>query len=210
MPLLKSIFIFLSSATFILFSKAQPSGTRHFPLVDDNKPFKINGLIKSRDGYIYAGTTRGLYKFDGVRFIVVPFSKAPAKDTITALFEDNSGTMWLGFKNGHLAKKINGTFQYIEPEEGTPKAAITCFIQDTRNNIWLGTNGEGLYYFNNNRLYLIDEEEGLSDKHIHALAVTGDGSVMAATDQGINVCSITGNKKTWIPPIFCRSGCIVK
>ena len=196
MPLLKSIFIFLSSATFILFSKAQPSGTRYFPLVDDNKPFKINGLIKSRDGYIYAGTTRGLYKFDGVRFIVVPFSKAPAKDTITALFEDNSGTMWLGFKNGHLAKKINGTFQYIEPEEGTPKAAITCFIQDTRNNIWLGTNGEGLYYFNNNRLYLIDEEEGLSDKHIHALAVTGDGSVMAATDQGINVCSITGNKKT--------------
>lgn len=190
MPSLKSIFIFISFTGFNLFVQAQPAGTRSFPLVDDNKPFKINGLLKSRDGYIYAGTTRGLYKFDGVHFIVVPFSKAPAKDTVTALFEDKSGTMWLGFKNGHLAKKINGEFQYIEPEEGTPRAAINCFIQDSRNNIWFGTNGEGLYYFNNNRLYLIDEEEGLSDKHIHALAVTPEGFVLAATDQGINICSV--------------------
>lgn len=196
MPNLKSIFILPVLITFFLFCRAQPAGTRHFPLLDDNKPFKINGLLKSRDGYLYAGTTRGLYKFDGVHFSMVSFSKAPAIDTVTAIFEDNSGTMWLGFKNGHLAKKINGEFKYIEPEEGTPRAGITCFIQDARNNIWFGTNGEGLYYFNNNRLYLIDEDDGLSDKHIHALALTADGSVLAASDQGMNLCSINGNKKS--------------
>lgn len=175
---------------------AQPLGYKAFKLTEDNQPFKINTLYKSSDGYILCGTTNGLYSFDGIRFKKINFSKANIRDTVTAIYEDGNKTLWAGFKNGRLAKKVNDQLEYFEPEEGTPKTAITCFINDKDNNLWFGTNGEGIYYFSNNHLYLIDEENGLSDKFIHALALTANGDILAATDQGINICTTSGNKKT--------------
>jgi ligand-binding sensor domain-containing protein len=177
-------------------STAQFSGYRSFKLLEDNRPFKINILYKNAEGYIFAGTTNGLYTFDGKNFKQVKFSDPSVKDTVTAIFQDNSNQLWVGFKSGRLAKKVKDKLQYFEPEEGTPKVAITAFLQDQQNNIWFATNGEGIYYFSNNHLYLINEQEGLSDKYVHALALAGSGDVLAATDQGINICTVSGAKKT--------------
>ncbi|MEI7735654.1 MAG: two-component regulator propeller domain-containing protein [Ferruginibacter sp.] len=175
---------------------AQFAGSRSFKLLDDNRPFKINTLFKTREGYIYAGTTNGLYSFDGKNFKLINTNTPAIKDTVTAVFEDNRSQIWVGYKSGRLAKKTKSLLQYFEPEEGTPKVAITAFLQDKQNNIWFATNGEGIYYFYNSHLYLINEEEGLSDKYVHALALAANGDVLAATDQGINICSINGaNKK---------------
>jgi ligand-binding sensor domain-containing protein len=196
MPLLKRITAFVIVLFCLLKTTAQLSGYKSFKLLEDNRPFKISTLFKSNEGYIYAGTTNGLYRFDGKDFKQIKFVSGVVKDTVTAIFQDNNKQVWVGFKNGKLAKKINDKLQYFEPEEGTPKVAITAFLQDKKNNIWFATNGEGIYYFSNNHLYLINEDEGLSDKYIHALALADNGDVLAATDQGINICSISSSKKT--------------
>jgi ligand-binding sensor domain-containing protein len=198
MPLLTRIAIFtLLTAAVVQKGIAQNFfGYKSFALTEDNKPFKINTLYKTEEGFIYAGTTNGLYTFDGKYFSKINFLNPAVKDTVTAIFQDNKKQLWAGFKNGKIAKKINDRLQYFEPEEGTPKVAITAFVQDKQNNIWFATNGEGIYYFSNNHLYLINEEEGLSDKYVHALTLADNGDVLAATDQGINICSISGAKKT--------------
>ncbi len=177
-------------------SSAQLLGYKSFNLLEDNQPFKINTLFKNDEGFIYAGTTNGLYTFDGKKFNKVNFLNAAIRDTVSAIFQDNTKQLWVGFKNGKIAKKINTALQYIEPDEGTPRVPITAFLQDKQNNIWFATNGEGVYYFNNNHLYLINEAEGLSDTYVHALALADNGDVLAATDQGINICKVTGTKKT--------------
>ena len=174
---------------------AQLLGLKTFKLQDDNKSFKINTLYKSRAGYIYCGSTNGLYQFDGLKFIKIPFSKAAARDTVTALFEDRSLQLWVGFKNGHIAKMIKGKLEFFEPDEGSPVVAITSFIQDKQNDIWFSTNGEGIYFFKNKHLYLIDSADGLSDGHVRTLALADNGDVLAATDQGINICTLNGTKK---------------
>lgn len=175
-------------------SRGQDLGSKSFKLLDDNGSFKINCLFKTSDGYIYAGTTNGLYSFDGIRFKKNNFSKPATKDTVTAIFEDNSKQLWVGCKSGRIAKKINGALEYVETEEGNPKAAITSFIQDKQKNIWFATNGEGIYYFSNKHLYLINTANGLSDLHARALTLASNGDVLAATDQGINVCRIVNGK----------------
>jgi ligand-binding sensor domain-containing protein len=194
--LLKKIIILIAAVVSFQKSTAQFFGTKSYKLLEDNQPFKINTLFKNTEGFIYAGTTNGLYTFDGKKFYKINFINAAAKDTVTAIFEDNKKQIWAGFKNGKIAKKINDKLQYVEPEEGTPKVAITAFLQDKQNNIWFATNGEGIYYFSKNHLYLINEEEGLSDKYIHALALADNGDVLAATDQGINICKVNGSKKS--------------
>ena len=175
-------------------SYAQQPGNKSFKLLDDNEPFKINCLFKTNDGYIYAGTTNGLYSFDGIRFKKNNFLQAGIKDTVTAIFEDNSNQLWVGFKSGHIAKKVKSNLEYVEMEEGNPKVAITSFIQDKQNNIWFASNGEGIYYFSNKHLYLINTINGLSDLHVRTLALTANGDVLAATDQGINVCRLVNGK----------------
>ena len=177
-------------------SLAQQPGNKSFKLLDDNEPFKINCLFKTGEGYIYTGTTNGLYSFDGISFKKNYFSNVGIKDTVTAIFEDKNKQLWVGFKSGHIAKKIKGTLEYMEMDEGNPKAAITSFIQDKQNNIWFATNGEGIYYFSNGHLYLINAENGLSDLHIRTLALTSNGDVLAATDQGVNVCRLVDGKAT--------------
>lgn len=178
----------------VLAGQAQEPGSKLFKLLDDNEPFKINCLFKTSEGYIYAGTTSGLYSFDGIGFKKNNFSKPGIKDTVTAVFQDNQKQLWAGFKSGHLAKKINGRLEYFEMEEGTPKVAITSFIQDKQNNLWFATNGEGIYYFANGHLYLINAENGLSDLHIRTLALATNGDVLAATDQGLNICRLVNGK----------------
>lgn len=196
MLLLKKITAFLLISVLLQKSVAQLPGYRSFALLENNQPFKINTLLKTADGFIYAGTTNGLYTFDGKQFNKINFLKREARDTVTAVFQDNTKQLWIGFKSGKIAKKINDRLQYFLPEEGTPKVAITAFLQDKQNNIWFSTNGEGIYYFSNKHMYLINEAEGLSDTYVHALTLAPNGDVLAATDQGINICKISGSKKT--------------
>ncbi len=173
---------------------AQELGFKSFNLTENNHPVKINTVYKTKQGYIFAGTTDGLYAFDGIKFKKINFLKSGTKDTVTAIFQDNSSQLWIGFKSGRIAKKINSKLEYFEPEEGNPNAAITSFLQDKEKNIWIATNGEGIYHFKNDHLYLINDVNGLTDLHIHSLVQAANGDMLAATDAGINICKNINGK----------------
>jgi len=192
--LMRSILTIFVTCMCLLSAKAQELGARSFNLVENNRPVKINTIYKNDQGYIFAGTTDGLYSFDGLNFKKINFSKPGIRDTVTAIFQDNKHQLWIGFKNGRLAKKVNSKLEYFDPEEGHPAVAITAFLQDKQNNIWFATNGEGIYHFSNDHLYLIDSANGLSDLHIHSLVQTDNGDMLAATDAGINICKNVNGK----------------
>jgi ligand-binding sensor domain-containing protein len=175
---------------------AQSSAIKNIALTENGKPVKITAIYKSRQGIIFAGTENGLYAFDGTpNFKKIPFADSIITSAVSAIFEDASGWLWIGYQNGNIAIKKSYKLTVYTPEEGTPALAITCFAQDKKGNIWFGTNGEGIYYRTNAHLYNINDEEGLSDNNIHALLLTPTGEMLAATDQGINICSISGAKK---------------
>ena len=175
---------------------AQWPGYKTFPLSEDNHSIKINTLFKTDKGYIYTGTTNGLYKFDGERFSKIYFDNKDYNDTVSAIFQDNTRIIWVGFESGRIAHIINNKLVYFNPEEGTPQKRITGFLQDKENNIWFATAGEGLYYIRNKKIYLLNEAEGMSDLNVSAIALTKGNDVLAGNDQGINICSISSNKKT--------------
>jgi ligand-binding sensor domain-containing protein len=174
---------------------AQQPGYKYYKLEKDNRVVKINTLFKNHQGYLYAGTDNGLYKFDGEKYSNIHFENAEYSDTVTAIFQDRQLKNWVGFKSGRIANMVNKKLVYLNPEEGTPKKKITAFLQDRENNIWFSTNGEGIYYMKGNRIFLINDEEGLSDPNISSLALAGNGDVLAGSDQGINICSIKNGKK---------------
>ncbi len=187
--------ITLTALSFFLQAAAQLPGYKYFKLEKDNKIVKINTLFKTNNGYLYVGTDNGLYKFDGEKYTRINFENTEYNDTATAIFQDRQQKVWIGFKSGRIANIVNKKLLYYNPEEGTPKKKITAFLQDTENNLWFSTNGEGIYFIKGNHIYLINEEDGLSDLNVSTITLADNGDVLAATDQGINICNIKNGKK---------------
>jgi ligand-binding sensor domain-containing protein len=199
---------FLLTGIFLLFflhGFAQPPGYRYFKLEKDNKPVKINCLYRDHNGYLLVGADNGLYKFDGEKYIPVYFSNKEYTDTATAIFEDSRSKIWVGFKSGRIASINDKKLVYFNPEEGTPAKKITAFAEDKEKNLWFSTAGEGVYFMQNGHLYLINEEDGLSDLNVNCLVASGNGEMLAGTDQGINICTVNKNKKN-ITVIGTRQG----
>ncbi len=186
------LFFFL---LYALQSFSQLPGYKNFVLEKDNRQIKINTLYKNRQGYLFAGTDEGLYKFDGEKYSRINFENENYHDTVTAIFADKKDKMWIGFRNGRIANLLNKQLVYFDPEEGTPKKKITAFIQDKEENIWFSTNGEGIYVLKNNRLYLINAEDGLADQNVSTLMLTDDNAVLAGTDEGMYICRFNNGKK---------------
>ena len=58
----------------------------------------VSAIVQTRDGYLWIGTYGGLARFDGVRFAVFDNNNTPAmfSSRVTSLFEDSTGTLWIG------------------------------------------------------------------------------------------------------------------
>jgi ligand-binding sensor domain-containing protein/uncharacterized membrane-anchored protein YhcB (DUF1043 family) len=178
---------------------AQPeqlSGLVSYVPNNNGQPTQIQVLLKNHVGLLFAGTTAGVFKFTGSSFKPVLFKDSIITGKVTALFEDRNKKIWAGFASGAIATGTSHFLQRYNPEEGTPAKAITHFTEDPGGQIWFATNGEGIYYTHKGRLYNIDSADGLSDPHVHQLAATSTGEILAATDQGLNICRANGSHKS--------------
>jgi ligand-binding sensor domain-containing protein len=183
----------------ILFSKAgllaQTADSKLY-LLENNEPDKpkILALYQNRNGLILCGTSKGLYRFDGFDFLPYGF-QSKIKAPVTAIFETKGKKTLLGFSNGNIAELKNNSIQLIKFEEGFPKVPIKSITEDSSGIVWIGTAGEGIYYIKNNRLYNINEDDGLSDNYIYKLLYFPKRGIVAASDRGVNICTISNNKK---------------
>ncbi|HRI20357.1 MAG TPA: two-component regulator propeller domain-containing protein [Panacibacter sp.] len=207
---------------------AQLPGTKLYTLTPDNyQPISIKTLYQVKQGYIFVGTTNGLYRFDGINFIRCEQSP-DIPDTVTAICEIPGQEILIGFSNGNIGRLIDNNriellpFEEKTPddintkenkspeiiryiEEGFPKAAITKILADGNNVIWFATAGDGLWYYRNNIFSRIDDSDGLSDNYVYDISLQPLNHIVASTDNGINLCSADENNKV-IKTFTSRNG----
>ena len=98
----------------------------------------ITSVVRSRDGYIWAGTYTGLMRFDGVR--VTAFESATTaglqNNRITSLYEDAPGVMWIGHESGDLTRLSNGEFRPVGRVPGWPGGAVEDIAADESGDLW--------------------------------------------------------------------------
>lgn len=201
------LFYFLITAT----TAAQTPVFRPQRLQEQSENLQTSVLFQDQRGWVWCGTERGLFRYDGFSCTRVPAPDSLDNKPITALGE-MSGYLWVGYRNGAIARMPTGSVLVPEnqgslnqtgppvmerwtPEEGTPAKPITAFAQSTDGVWWIATYGEGVYGYRNGRMYQFD---GLPANDTYALAADQQGNVWAATDGGLTSCSFdaTGRKKT--------------
>lgn len=116
----------------------------------------IFDILQTRDGFLWVATKDGLNRFDGYNFKV--FSNDPydslslSENTVTALFEDSRGWLWVGTesKGLDLYDRRRGFFHHFSLDFKPGNAVISYEIQSIREapdgSIWAIQEGGGLIH----------------------------------------------------------------
>lgn len=144
----------------------------------------VYALTQTTDGFLWVGSTSGLFRFDGLKF--EPFFPTTSDRPIVsahALLATKDGGLWIGHRNGvTFLKQDNATF-YTEGD-GLSYGEVHALAQTQDGAIWAAASG-GLARFASGRWeriqtlwnYPTRSADGLVVDHSGTLWVTGGGRV---------------------------------
>lgn len=146
----------------------------------------INYILQSRDGYLWLATFGGLVRFDGVKFTTFNSGNTPGlmSNRIMTIFEDSSGTLWLGAETGEVMTFKNGVGKTYTTTDGLPGSMVYDVVETQDGNFWIMTL-TGLFRFENGKFISPDFPNGITGKDVQALRTSPDKSLWILTRQGL-------------------------
>lgn len=120
-------------------------------------PGNIRAVLALRNGNLWIANEQGIYVRSGERWQYLrPGWEGPEEGTVTTLFEDSRGRIWVGTQESGLY--LSGTlpnqwlvFRHnIKRPQSIADNHIRCIAEDTKGNIWIGTAGGGLSRWDGN------------------------------------------------------------
>lgn len=145
----------------------------------------IYALAQDGDGYLWVGTSAGLYRFDGVRFTswnaVVGSDVTPAPRAVRALHTASDGRMWVGFgAQGGIAVFGERLLQAYDIASGLPSTTVSTILEHPPGNFWAGTS-MGLYRLRENKWERWGAPRGVPEGPVSVALVDRRGEMIVAT-----------------------------
>ena len=179
---------------------AQYPFAKKIDVEEENLTLKANVLLKDHNGFLWIGTSEGIFKYNTVtpEKILIPGQQ---KVYITALYEDAAGIIWAGCKTGEIITIKNHVVNYFTHAEKLPEVAITAICSDARKRLWFASSGQGIYCYDDSRLYTITTTDGLGDDNVNCLYSPDGKRIIAGTDRGLSFITFDAGKKTSISSV---------
>src|SRR5689334_11671676 len=118
---LQLIALLVACAVALGADSSEPAFARRVWRTQDGLPEnRVHALAQTPDGYLWIGTSGGLARFDGARFVVFARINTPAMmgDDVRALAVGRDGSLWIATDGGGLLHHKDGRFRSIGPSEG--------------------------------------------------------------------------------------------
>jgi signal transduction histidine kinase/ligand-binding sensor domain-containing protein len=148
----------------------------------DGAPSEISTLAQTEDGYLWIGSARGLFRFDGVKF--EEYKPQPGTDlpshSIYSLMATPDGGLWIAFEPNGVGFLKDGSLTVFKRREELPNSPIHCFARDDDGRIWGGTE-TGLVLRQGTRWIPVGSEWNFTPEMIRYLFVDREGKLWVAT-----------------------------
>ncbi len=107
----------------------------------------VEAILQTRDGFLWFGMNSGLGRFNGASFQVFDPANTPALGVsyVTALAEDQDGTLWIGTAGGGITHYSYGVFERFSATNGLANEQVKCLHVARDGRLWIGTDGGGVF-----------------------------------------------------------------
>jgi signal transduction histidine kinase/ligand-binding sensor domain-containing protein len=157
-----------------------PDGyTRRVWQTQDGLPENMSqAFAQTPDGYLWIGTTGGLVRFDGVRFVVFDRENtSPIKEnSIFCLTVARDGSLWAGTDGGGLLRYQNGVFRHYSAADGLSNDFVRVVYEDHEGILWVGTD-DGLFRLSGDRILRVDGQDNIPPLAVHAIREDDTGGL---------------------------------
>ena len=97
----------LYSIFFLLFlmavrPAAQTPFFKTYTLGEIHKDVRINHMLERHNGYLWFGTTEGVFRYDGLQFEQFLMPDTLTSNKVTAFYEDDKKSLWIGLDDGAI------------------------------------------------------------------------------------------------------------
>jgi ligand-binding sensor domain-containing protein/AraC-like DNA-binding protein len=160
----------------------------------------VYSLCQTPDGYLWLATEKGLARFDGMKFSVIPFFQKGAGSpnlrekqdppvTIIpyVLFLDRSDILWIGTEEGLTSYDYRtGRFETFTRAYGLQDEIIRRIGCDMSGNLWVSYLVNGVTRCSNRNFTFFAAAQGLTGKSINAIIEDQKGNlIFGARDKGV-------------------------
>ncbi len=121
-------------------------------------PGGITALAQTTDGYLWIGTTNGLFRFDGIRFASFTSVSGAAlpRTSILSLHAFLDGGLCIGYLGGGASLLKKGTLTNFGEKQGLRPGPLWAFASDRQGRIWAAANTGGLLRLEGSRCQAIN------------------------------------------------------
>ncbi|MGC2764774.1 MAG: two-component regulator propeller domain-containing protein [Candidatus Acidiferrum sp.] len=130
----------------------------------------VQSFAQTPDHYLWIGTSGGLVRFDGVRFLAFDRENTPEihEKSIFCLTVSRDGSLWAGTDGGGLLRYKNGVFRAYSVPDGLTNGFIRAVYEDRDGTLWVGTD-DGLFQFSGERFSRRDGNGKIPALAVHAI-----------------------------------------
>src|ERR1017187_3571534 len=141
-----------------------------------------SGGLGACDGNIWIGTSGGLARFQGDRFVASAESGRDS-DLVRCLLEDREGDLWMGANNG-LTRLRDDAFTVYGKTEGLPSDEPNTVFQDHAGRIWVGFHEGGLMLFSGDRRRFTPSD-GMPETEVFSIRESANHDLLLSTRVGL-------------------------
>ena len=147
----------------------------------------VYNISQSGDGFLWIGTTSGIFRFDGYNFFSVQYPDSVSGRYPSKSLKDKNGTIWYGFSDGSLFySKESKLIQVPIPNN----KRISELIEGPDGLIYIIPQAKSVFSVNPVKPTEIHQYPLSVEPVLYSASFTNSGNILIGTEENLLVCSI--------------------
>lgn len=140
----------------------------------------VQSFAQTPDGFLWVGTSDGLFRFDGANFTLFSHENTPLmrENSVFCLLTGRNGHLWIGTDGGGLLEMHDGIFRAYTLADGLTDGFIRALFEDRSGTLWVATDS-GLFHVTANKVTRVDDRPEMPANAFHGLFEDHTGRIWA-------------------------------
>jgi signal transduction histidine kinase/ligand-binding sensor domain-containing protein len=150
----------------------------------DGAPNDIRDLAQTTDGYLWLGSSSGLTRFDGVRFVhfTPRYGETLPVAGVGSLLAARDGGLWIVWRSGQVSRLRDGRLTTYGEHDGLP---VAFHVAESGTGVVVAGTATGMARFGDGKWKDISREWGYPDAISRALWFDREGALWTETEKRV-------------------------